>query len=603
MKKLLLILLALALIASSIVAQSVYDYSDLINSSFIPKTKNDRGNFYSHKGVWFGFSLPEKSDSKNYGAFGGPYNIYTQQWLAPKLFQAEVQIKGQGTINLAKAIKIDISQYPGLLKQDYQFDNFNLTQKLTFVNEKTSLYVSEVINTANQNLDINLFCKGSIFENIGKGKETQNGWIIELINESDGVFLLQFRVEGKMEMEYNETEYTLNFSDFQTLKPNDTLRIVSTLTHVFMYDTTEEIKSAVEALNDFVKPFEQNEIFWDFFIANFEKKENNYSKLAIKCLETIWMNYKSKSPQFSNVFVTSNNHDCFNVKLMDIFIYSMCFNFLDKKLASNQTISFMNWFWNKKSMRLNNEFYFRQNDSLPHTFADFNLGPWLAWNIYNADKSNVTILDELIAEFEDLNENWYLKYDENKNLWCENDEKLESVILNAFLFSEKLSIKNILSELGFKEKAENKINEINYIRQNFDLYFYDNFSGEYCDIDYVNSKLIPNKKAFPYVIWSGLGAYTSIEQYINKNFNNYKIPEDNNLFFEKENLYSYYFLLSGLHLYKYQDLATNIKNQYIEKINSEVIKNNNKFFIYDKGEKIENTTVEAAITLMIMLYF
>jgi hypothetical protein len=302
------------------------------------------------------------------------------------------------------------------------------------------------------------------------------------------------------------------------------------------------------------------------------------------------------------MFIPANNekiYDRYNLK--DFYATCLLFATMDTPLAISEFKSFVYWFRNKKTNRLTNDFYFRKNSTFTHTYSNINICPWLAWNIFQTDPTNIEFLDDVIADLLDLNDQWFNGNDFNENMWCEIDGHVESVQHNAILFSEYVAIRRILQAIKYEEKSKEYTNKIMYFQQYFSEYFYDSFSGEFCDIDVVGKKMYPNKTAFPYIIWSGLVSYSVAEIYINKNYLNFTVPQDNTVFFDKENLLSYFFLISGLKLYQYNDIANNIKTQCIEKINAEFT--DNVFYIYEDGQKIENSSFVAQMALILMLYF
>lgn len=585
-------------------AQNNYkDFANIKNAKFIPKQVNDTGIYYSHKGAWFGFSLPNISDTANLGAFGGPYNIYKQEWISEKLIDSELEIKGKGKINLSKAKEINISQLPGQLLQEYIFPDFKYIQRLTNVSSKSYICISEFINLSNINASANLLLEGRIFENIGEGQELKNGWTINLSNEKDGFFMLQFRIEGSLDLAYNEKEYKIKFRNNVVVKPKDTLRLVTTISHYFPGDSRDDIMTVAEAIDNFEKPFEENEFYWNYYINRIGNKDKKMLKLGINALETIWQNYKIQSTTYNNHWFTKNNSSpLWELSLSDVYATSICLTLLEPKLAANQISSFFFWFSDSTKQKLYNEYYFKENNKQKHSYSDFNLFPWLVWNVYSNDTSNIPLIDNTIAEFQNMNDFSFSSQDNNENWFCE-DNNTETIKKNTSLFSELIAIRKILQLLNFQKDLDKYNKQISYFTQYFDNYFFDQYTNVYCDINYQSNKMLPNKNAFPFVIWAGLGAYNSVEKYINNNYLNYQITEDNYTFFEQENLFSIFFLLSGLLNYKYKDLLLDIKTKNIEKIEKETINNNNDFFIYENGNKINNSTFAASISLILILYF
>lgn len=601
-KRFFCILIALSIGYSLFAQYDLKDFANLKDVSFIPKQSNDTGIYYSYKGAWFGFSLPKATDTANLGSFGGPYNIYTQEWISDKLFAGGIEIKGKGKINLATAKNINIMQIPGALLQEYIFPNYKYSQRLTNVSSKTYICVSEFVNLSKNDILVNMSYQGRLFEKVAEGKELKNGWAIDLKDDSTGFFIIQFRVEGNLDLSYNEKEYGLKYKNYVTLKPQESLRLVATISHYFPGDSRDDIKLVGDALNDYEKPFTDNNNYWNYYISRLKNKNEKFVKLGISALETLWQNYKVQSTTFNNLWFTRNNSTpLWKLTLNDIYATSICLSILEPKLAANQISGFFHWFSDSTKKRLYNEYYFKENKSKEHSYSDFNIFPWLAWNAYSVDKS-IPLLDNTIAEFQNINDYSYQNQDDNSNWFCESNN-IETVKKNASLFSEILAIKKILIELKLDNGLDNCNKKITYLTQNFDKYFYDEFSNNYCDIDYHSNKLFPRKNVFPYVIWSGLGAFNSVEKYINTNYLNYQVNEDNLIFFEQEQLLSSFFLLSGLYNYKYYELLREIKEKHLQKIENEISKNDYIYFSYDNGEKITNSTFAAEMTLILYLYF
>src|SRR5699024_9131265 len=84
-------------------------------------------------------------------------------------FKLQTKKKTNEQYNLSDSNYIDLSSYPGELKQKYELDDFTLNLSLIFVSDRSALIRTEIENTSDEPLKLDISWEGSVFDNITSG--------------------------------------------------------------------------------------------------------------------------------------------------------------------------------------------------------------------------------------------------------------------------------------------------------------------------------------------------------------------------------------------------------------------------------------------------
>lgn len=578
-----------------------YNYPDQIKCHFMPKSSSDKGDYYTNKGAWHGYSLPKNSDTENYGNFGGPYCLKTEKWISPSLLNLKLVVVGKGEIDLSKASKKEIAQYPGLLRQQYIFPDFRLELNLEPVDTRTSLYQALAINSSEKDQNFSMSLKGSMFEGLGEGESFPDGWMFKIDGKEDILWVIRFRLDAPMELSYSPLEYEFKFKQTHTVKPGDTLKITAIVSQYFNGDTQDKVLKANELLTAPQGFISNNKNLWDYLFNHMSIKDSSAREISIKSLQSLYQTLRSSLPGLANfAFYPFINPDTpYTITDESWFTASAELKF-DPRLSFNQFIIVMS--------SLNEDGSLNKYISLDPAVKNESkliekpMAAWTAWNIYLV-APDADFLAQSFPVLEKYLQYWYNYHDVDNNGWCETSEGVESVALNAMLFTELHCMSKMSEILNDTLKTNYYRGEIERIYMNFNIKFFDLVLNRYCDYDIKTSSTSLAQNAEGYCFWAGLANQSIAEIYAREITQ--KINTD--VFFEMLEDYKiesgyFYILSAGLKSYNYIELSEAIKQIYI--IHYSAPFNGITYHIKDQSDsKIkEYSSVVAAVMLLMTNY-
>ncbi|MDD4150659.1 MAG: hypothetical protein PHE33_11610, partial [Bacteroidales bacterium] len=190
----------------------------------------------------------------------------------------------------------------------------------------------------------------------------------------------------------------------------------------------------------------------------------------------------------------------------------------------------------------------------------------------------------------------------DENLWCEDNSGLERVDINAMLFSEKYCLNKIATSLGYLDDARMYQMQMDSIRLYFNSYFFDVDTPGFVNIDIENGQKLMADDVIGYALWSGLAALDVASFYAQKinveiADGTYKQKFESGDF----DISYYYFLISGLKLYKFEEEA----NQLLDILLETVIRDsqNKPLPSYGMNKTVnDNSSLTAAVLLLLLNY-
>lgn len=579
----------------------ISNYDNLIKCNTFPDSPIDEAEYYTSRGLWYGFTIPDQQDKNNYGKFGGPYCIRTQKWISKSLIDFDFGIAGKGVIPLYDADSVTIRQLPGLLTQKFFFNDITVELKLNIITNKTCLYQAYLINTDATDKSVSIRLKGTAFENIGIAEEFLDGWMFKIDGKDDIFWLIRFRTDNDMEMQYSETDYEFSYKELQTIHPGDTLKMVATISQYFQGDSKHDVQIVSEALEYPQKYEENNTLYWNI-INNLVATEDDESKLlSYKSILTLFNNLRCPLPGTSNYFVQKGHGKENSICDTDEawMIASALIKF-DTRLAMHQLASVLTSI--NPDSSINKYLNFSPGSEISSPINQKPMAAWTCWNIFSVSK-DFEFLTQAFPLLEAYHNFWYTNYDINDNLWCENTEGNESVELNALLYTEKYCLEKISNILGDTAKSTQYKIQTEFIRNNFNDHFYSENLQQYCDISILSDTIIISNTAAGYCMWSGLSSYTIAAKYANNTEQLLTSGHYKDLFASgKYNIEYYYFLISGLKLYGYNQISDLLKSELISEEMSSIRKTCLKYYDLHNGSFIQNSSITAAIILLLINY-
>jgi putative isomerase len=590
------------MLASGIYGQNtLYDYPNQLNCTSIPGSMSDKGDYFASVGSWFGISLPSASETENLGIFGGPFSRNRMQWLSKSLLSFSFGIAGKAIVELPTANDFEIVQYPGLLSQKYIFSDYKVEQSIIFLSGRTALYNVEVINTSKKIIPMSMMVGGEVFDGFGEIEEFTDGWMIKVDKKDDLFWLFRFRLDGEMQIEYSVKNYQFSFKNPKSVNPGDTLRIVMTVSQYFKGDQQSDVAMATDALDYPKKYLENNEMFWNYLIGNIINQDVNIKKMLVKCLQTLYVNMRSPLFNFRNFFfVEGSNIDDIYCDVDESWMYASSLIRFDPKIALHQLVSSIAAINPDGSLPAKVPLI--KPDSMIYSTNTKPMAAWTYWNIYSVSP-DTAVLRKLFPLLENYHRFWYQMRDVNRNLWCEDINGIETVELNAMLFTEKYCLQKMAAILGFSNKSNQYLTDIEKIKADFNNYFFDAESLYYCDFNVKNQTKIVANETIGYCLWSGLASWEAADVYAERIAEDVNSNAYINIFSSSDfDIYYYYFLLSGLKLYKqdeiYQALLFDLSSQVMKQSLNQPFKSYTGF----GKNNIQNSSLTAATLLMLLAY-
>lgn len=601
MKKLIYSLILFACVGAVNGQQDMFSFPNQLSCTQFPQNSGDSPEYFTARGSWHGYTLPAEGDTENYGKFGGPYCLKTNKWISPSLLQLSFNVAGKGSVPLASAQETEFSQFPGMLYQEFTFPDYKIEIKLNIISPRSSLYQATAINTSDKTQNISMTLSGEMFEGIGEGEKFTDGWIFKIDNKDDIFWLVRFRLDTEMELMYSTQDYQFAYKQLQTVAPGDTLRIAAVVSQYFKGDQQQDVVFASEALNAPETQIERNEALWKYIIGTIKTTDSELKKLCLKSIQTLHLNMRSFLPGFGNYnFVPGSGISSHYVNVDESWLMASSLILFDTKLAMHQFASVMSA--QNSDGSINKYISIDRDQPVSSRPNEKPMAAWTAYNIFSAeqDKDFLTTIYPLIENYHNY---WYENRDANKNLWCENQDGVETVEINTMLFSEKYCLKKMAEILGDTAKANVYQTQINQIKKEFNKYFFDKDKKKYCNFDLKTNTYEVANDAVGYCLWSGLASYESAEAYA--------IEIDNHIFdgyYDKlfasgdYDMEYFYFLIAGLKQYTLVEISDDIKTKLLK----EQLKNYKTKPLTstdpETNSKVMNSSVAASVLILLINY-
>lgn len=573
-----------------------YDFNDLMDFTFIPENPNSENKYFATNGSLFGFSLPDKSKENHLGSFLGPYSITEQKWISESL--VNFSLSDGNLIPFSTAKESIISQYPGMLYQKYIFDSFYTEHKLIMLSGRSALIQLLVVNSSDKVLSFALRADGTPFDDIGIGSKFANGWRLEIIDTQDLFYLIRFKADRDLAFGFSDDYYEFGDKSLIELQPKDTMSLTMTISQYFVRDPLLDTELISSAVNQPELYFQRNINLWNYYLSRFPLHTDiKLTKLAVKSLQTLFLNLRSPSKNMGNYYILSDNYSDYEYYNTDeSWLYSASlFNF-DPALAKQHYLAVMNFQNRNGSLpKIVKPLDFRTIDSDKHN--NYPLAAWTAWNIFAVNPDGEFILQALPI-LEKYHQFWYNNYDTNNNGWIETIDGFECPVTNALLYTEKYALEKISETLHEQEKkAEYQLGR-EMIRKSFNEYFFDSDLNKYVMINPINGKQKVSQYGGVFALWAGL-ATAEIAKLIadELRINNIESIE----FWKNEfDPYYVYFAISGLKHYGFNELANAFKERMINVILKDGIESP-LFNLYNSDEKVIPNSAKTAAVLLLLL--
>ncbi|HPX75660.1 MAG TPA: trehalase family glycosidase [Bacteroidales bacterium] len=592
----------LILISTNIIAQEErFSFPDQLKCRFMPKHAKDTAVFFANKGIWHGYTLPENNDTKNYGKFGGPYCFYTNKWFASSLLNLSLSVAGQGKVDLNTANAKYLNQFPGLLMQEFEFDDYKLILKLEAVTTRVSLFQAILINTSDNVKKFSMQLEGSMFDNTSKIEQIPDGWIYKVNGLEDIIWFVRFRLDSKMELNYSDSEYEFTFKEMQTVQAKDSLKITAVVAQFFNGDLQQDVLLTNDILSTPELYIDNNKNFWNFLFGHMTTQTNIRRQMTLNAFQTIYLNLRSALPtkKYFTVLPYNETENLF-VNVDEAWFTAVSLLKFDPRISYN-VISFI-------LSSINEDGALKKYLSIMPEIADKNeiidkpMAAWTVFNVYSVTQDDDFV--KMCLPFLDKYLNyWFENRDVDKNGWAENSQGIEEVALNAILFTETHSMLKMYEAVDDKEKIDYYQKQVERIAENFNLYFFQVDHNRYCDFNAETQEYTVAKNSIGYCLWSGIANQSIADVYAQEMAKDINSDE---IFYRVANYDmdpAYLYLMSfGFKMFNYVQIQEAIKSIYTNSVDFDFMNNNKLFVKKYESKTVEYSTYMAAIYLLMTNY-
>ncbi len=414
-------------------------------------------NGFVDMGAWHGYYNPKTESKDFYGGFTGPF--YLAEEYAVNLSDSFEKIILKNTItgevyDLSQA-KVNIISLPGKLVQNYELNDFILNLELIFGTNRTSIIKTKILNKTNKDLKLDVEWKGKIFDSFEKWNskeskyeevklenklEKSDNGVKVIFGEKRMIWDYLMGKEATFQVDHNEkTETEISGENYITRlsKPlviNKGREESLFTTHSYTFTKSELEKEKIETKKILANPnyyFNENSATWNKYIKNtIGENTTEYDRVAIKAVETLIMNWRSKAGELKHDGITpSVSYKWFNgLWAWDSWKQAVATVKFNPELAKSNVRALFDYqitaedkvrpqdsgtiidalFYNADVERGGDGGNWNERNSKPA------LSAWAVWEIYK-ETGDTAFLEEMYPKLQKYNEWWYTNRDHNKN--------------------------------------------------------------------------------------------------------------------------------------------------------------------------------------------
>ena len=496
-----------------------YDFPDVLNVKNVPDSTNDwSAFFFADMGAWFGFALPDSPEY--YGSFIGPFSMRTQKWIGQDLIKFSIFSNSNEQVVFSNCKDTKIIYYPGILKQEYTFDDFEVELSLFYVSESEAIITSEIKNNSNATMQLSLGWEGELFDNEASFEQHKNQ--IKVIDAKDNYFG-SLETESESIIKISNNKYHLKNAKLVKILPNN--RHVENIIYHYSATETKNITNPREH-------YKQNQERWNSYIAAVTSpntkwlQEKKYQQLAVKALETLILNWRSATGDLHHdgLFPSSSVWYFNGFWAWDSWKHAVALAKFAPELAKDQMRTMFDY-QNEKGMIADCIYLDKSENNWRNSKPP--LAAWAVWKIYQ-ETTDKAFVQEMFPKLLKYHQWWYkyrdhdgdnlceygatdgttiaakwesgmdnaVRFDNSKILENQDNEwslDQESVDLNAYLYAEKLflaKMANLINIMDMATQLEHEANELKIQVQNL---MFDTKSGFFYDINISSNQFLDTK--------------------------------------------------------------------------------------------------------------
>jgi len=584
-------------------------FADVLDvRTHVTDSSNIETSFFSDKGAWHAFALPDKTE--DYGSFIGPLLMDMEgKWLGNDFTHLHIFEKGK-EIDLTAA-NAQLHYYPGLLQQEYVVNNLKILLQVIFVTNRSSMLQTTITNLSGSQRKLQLKWAGKSLLAGTKFTISRNRLNVGF-NTNQHLLSIQFDAKNKINFTANSGSYSARLNEV-IVQANNKTEIVQT----FHYYLTEKEQSVVTHSDNFANELSKNEKRWNSYLKNyFGKTDNsintsNKQQLAVKSIITLITNWRSAAKDLlsDGLFPSASYQGFYGFWSWDCWKQSVALSYFYPQLAMSNINALFDY-QDKEGMIPDCIYPDKKENNWRDTKPP--LAAWSVWLVYEQTK-NIDFLKKLYPMLVKYHQWWFRNRDHDQNHLCEfgstdgtriaaawesgmdnavrfdsaiilkNNERAwslnqESVDLNVFLYAEKNYLAKIAETIHKNSDAIQWKMEADRMHQPIQQNFYNEQTGFYYDkmIGKKDPVMVEGPEGW-LALWAGLATKPQAERVAaimknEKKFNTWvPLPTltADHPNFDPMNGYwrgpvwldQFYFGIEGLKKYGYSKLANEMENK------------------------------------------
>lgn len=496
--------------------QSYLDLSkNSLDYGITPKDSVDRsGLMFSDQGAWFAYGI-QKVVNESIG-FSGPFLMTEQNgvWLTTSLSNLIIK---QNNHYLGLSVK-ELNSYSSHLEQHFENNNILVEQKLVFLSGHTAILKTEIRNTSDKDIELELIWRHAPILLSGMSLEVNNRHLKISSNKTNAQGYLIF--PESVELDSDNDQYYIARSNI-SLVPNQTKSFQISQTFIFPEYSWENEKKLIRGV-DFDSVLsarkQEKELELKSILENVNPKfqDNKYVEVLAKSHLTLQNNWRIPAGELKHEgLFPSYHYKWFNgFWSWDSWKHAVGLSYYNTRLAKNQMRAMFDF---QKEDGFIVDCIYRDTTIEAHNYRDTKppLSAWAVARIYEKDK-DIDFVKEFYPKLKKYHNWWYKKRDHDQDGLCEygstdgsliaakwesgmdnairfdnseilkNEEEAyslnqESVDLNAYLYAEKLYLGELAKELKLFDESERLISEAIVLKEKIQNQFYDKDDGWFYD--------------------------------------------------------------------------------------------------------------------------
>jgi putative isomerase len=506
--------------------ENIYNYSNLIDYSGTPENTYDRTPFsFSDQGAWFSYGFTDSS-SQMIG-FTGPFSMTQENgaWISECLSNLSFRNKTEYNTIDWKSTDLKRNSYLSHLEQVISTTNIEVHQYLVFETSHKAIIKTSIKNLSDKTLELIPQVSGNIINEFIRVSKEED--VIYLTSEKSSTHGKLYISQDIDKLAYNDSSYNVTLHEI-FIEPNETKSIY--ISHIFANNRVIEI---TEPMND--------KKFKEILHTRINKKNTQLNKV-IEEVPDKWQNQEYKNVIVKSILTLQNNWrtekegipfaGCFpsyhykwfhGFWAWDSWKHSVALVKFNSELAKDQ-IRAMYYF--QKPNGFIPDCVYRDTSIEANNYRNTKapLSAWSVWKVFEETKDTAFVKEmyPLITQYHSW---WYKDRDHDKDSICEygstdgtliaakwesgmdnavrfDESKIlqnsehafslnqESVDLNAYLYAEKLFLRNMANILGLKNAEDVYLKESQILKEKILSQFWDKESGWFYDTDITGQTFI-----------------------------------------------------------------------------------------------------------------